>query len=104
MKLTEEQKKQISHEIFNFINKGGLVQTDYFPILIKLESPGMLYCEDEFWESLEKRLKAYTGKKPQWTKILENGKIWLGMTILYGVPRNSLVAHDLEYQFVVVIP
>lgn len=104
MKLTEEQKKQISHAIFNFINKGGLVQSDYFPILIKLERPGMLYSEEEFWETLEKRLKAYTGKKPQWTKINENGKIWIGMTILFGVPRNSLVAHDLEYQFVVIIP
>jgi hypothetical protein len=103
MKLTEEQKKQISDKIFNFINKGGLLQLDYFPILIKLERPEMLILEDEFWESLEKRLKAYTGKKPQWAKISENGKTWIGMTILLGVPRNSLVAHDLEYEIVVII-
>ncbi|MFN8845928.1 MAG: hypothetical protein ACK5W9_03685 [Bdellovibrionales bacterium] len=104
MKLTEEQKKKISDEIFSFIKKGGLIQQDYFPILIKLERPELLILEDEFWELLEKRLKAFTGKKPQWTKISENGKTWVGMTILYGVPRNSLIAHNLEYLFVVVIP
>ncbi len=61
------------------------------------------FFKKKFFPTLEKKLKTCIGKKSQRTKISENGKTWVGMTILLGFPRNSLVAHNLEYEFVIVI-